>query len=253
MTFLAALAFLTRIPVPAGVERSMARVSAGQAWFPAVGLIIGLILLGVDEAAGRALPRTSVDALLVVALVVITGGLHLDGLSDAADGLLGGDTPKRRLAIMRDVRTGTFGVVAIVSVLLLKWAGFQSLPGGVRAEAIVLTPCLARAAIPLSAAVFPAARPEGLAAALAARSRASVALAGAAATIASVALLGAGGAYLLVCSGACALAIGWSATRLAGGVTGDVHGATIETTEATALLFIGALAHRGWVDAWAFA
>jgi adenosylcobinamide-GDP ribazoletransferase len=252
-SFVAALAFLTRIPVPRRIDRSMARVAAGQIWFPAVGLLIGLLLLIVDEAAGRALPRSAVDVLLVVAVVVITGGLHLDGLSDAADGLLGGHTREQRLEIMRDVHIGAFGVTAIACVLAMKWAGFQSLPGVVRTEAIVLVPCAARFGVLAAAAAFPSARADGLGAALREHQRFAVVAAGTTALVASIALLGAGGAYLVGAAIVCAVALGAHATRLAGGVTGDTHGATIEITEAATLLLIGAMANRGWIDAWLLA
>jgi adenosylcobinamide-GDP ribazoletransferase len=210
------------------------------------------MLLGVDEAASRALPRSSVDVLLVVALVVITGGLHLDGLSDAADGLFGGDSQERRLAIMRDVHIGAFGVIAIVCVLAMKWAGLQSLPGDVRAEAIVLAPCLARFAVLAPAAVFAPARKSGLGATLHTHPRFAVVMAGGVALASAVVLLGIGGAYAFGCAMACALALGWYASRMLGGVTGDTHGATIEITEAVTLLFLAALTDRGWIDAAAF-
>jgi adenosylcobinamide-GDP ribazoletransferase len=251
-SFFAALAFLTRIPVPRSVDRSMARVAEAQIWFPVVGLIVGLLLLGVDEAASRALSRSPVDVLLVVALVLITGGLHLDGLSDTADGLLGATTPELRLEIMRDPHIGAFGVTAIVCVLAMKWAGYESLPGGVRAEAIVLTPMLSRTAVLLPAAIFPSAREGGLGAGFRSHPRFAVVAAGTLAVVVAAALLGAGGAYAAVCASACALVVGLHGTRLLGGVTGDTHGATIEITEAATLLFIAALANRGWIDALIF-
>jgi adenosylcobinamide-GDP ribazoletransferase len=252
VTFFAALGFLTRIPIPRSIDRSMERVAAGQAWFSAVGLLIGVMLIGVDEATSPALPRGAVDVLIVVALVIVTGGLHLDGLSDAADGILGGGTRERRLEIMRDAHIGAFGVVAIVCVLALKWAGLQSLPGAVRGEAIVLVPCLARFAVLVPAAAFAPARASGLGAALHTHPRFAVVMAGTVALAAAVVLLGLGGAYAFACAMACALALGWYAVRMVGGVTGDTHGATIEITEAITLLFIAALANRGWIEAAAF-
>ncbi len=252
-SFLAALAFLTRIPVPGSVDRSMTRVATAQAWFPAVGLIIGLLLLGADEAAGRALPPSSADVLLVVALVIITGGLHLDGLSDAADGLFGGQTPERRLEIMRDAHVGAFGVIAIICVLAMKWAGLHALPGGVRAEAIVLTPCVARFAVVLPALIAPAARADGLGAAMRAHAPFAHVIAMAFALTAAVFLLGMGGVYVVAVAMGCAIAIALTAKRMAGGMTGDLYGATIEISEAVTLLFIGAMANRGWIEAAAFA
>ena len=252
-SFFAAFAFLTRIPVPRNVDRSMTRVAAAQAWFPAVGLIIGLLLLGIDEAANRALPRASVDVLLVVALVIVTGGLHLDGLSDAADGLFGGHTPAQRLEIMRDVHIGAFGVIAIICVLAMKWAGFQSLPGDVRAEAIVLAPCVARFAVLLPALLAPPARAEGLGAAMREHPPFAVVIAMAIALAAAMLLLGVGGAYVMACAIVCAAGVAFVARRMAGGITGDLYGATIEISEAVTLLFIGAMANRGWIEAAAFA
>lgn len=227
----------------------MEHVAASQPWFAAVGLLIGALIVAVDRIAMRALPPAPVDVLVVVALVVVTGALHLDGLADAADGLLGGRTPGQRLEIMRDVHAGTYGVVAIVCVLALKWAGLAALPASVRVEALLLAPCLARFAV-VVAATLPYARPEGAGASF--RRQAwpwGVAVSGVMAAIASGALLGVGCATVVAFATAVPLALGWLALRAAGGVTGDVFGATIEVTEALTLLLIAALAGRGWLDA----
>lgn len=253
MPLFAALEFLTIARFRRGSAADLTDVAAAQAWFPAVGLLIGLALLAVDRIAMRALPPASVDVLLVVSLAVITGALHLDGLADAADGLLGGQTPERRLAIMRDTHNGSFAVVAIVSVMALKWAGLTALPDEVRVEAIVLTPCLARFAMLVAIAAFPYARPDGMGAGFRTHAPRAAMFGGGAAVLAAVALLGAGGAYGIACAAACALAIGWYATRLAGGVTGDVYGAAVEITEACVLLFLAVMAGRGWIDAWLLA
>jgi adenosylcobinamide-GDP ribazoletransferase len=247
---LAAVAFLTRLPVPAHPDR--AQIAGALGWFPAVGLLIGALLLVVDRLAMRALPPNAVDVLLVVALVVITGALHLDGLADSADGLFGGYTPERRLEIMRDPRTGSFGVVAIVCVLAMKWAGFNALPSDVRVEGIVLAPCLARFALLPAIAAFPYARDDGLATGY--REQAGVALivGGTTALIAGGVLLNVGGVYAIVFAAACGLAIGALATRMIGGVSGDTFGATVEISEALVLLLIAALANRGWIEALLF-
>ena len=250
---LAALEFLTRIrvrPTPLG---DMRRVADAQLWFPAVGLLIGLALLAVDRLAMRALPNASVDVLVVVALVALTGGLHLDGLADAADGLFGGYTPERRLEIMRDVHAGTYAIIAIASVLALKWAGLAALPSNVRIEALVLTPCLARFGMLLAVAAFPYARAEGAGAGLhEAAWPAQLAAATAIALVAAIVLLGADGLFVVAFAACAALAVGAFAARLLGGLTGDVYGATVEVSEALLWLFIAAMANRGWLDAWAF-
>ncbi len=248
MGFFAALEFLTRLRVrrtPAGDIRT---VAAAQGWFPVVGLLLGALLLGIDRLASRALPEASVDVLLVVALAALTGGLHLDGLGDAADGMLGGRDRGERLAIMRDVHAGSFAVIAVVSVMALKWAGLAAMPRAVRFEAILLVPCLARFAMVAGAAAFPYARDEGVGAAFhdAARPVPLIA-AGGTALAASIVLLGAGGIIALGFALCCALAVGVYARRSIGGMTGDVYGATAEITEAGLFLLVAALAARGWL------
>jgi adenosylcobinamide-GDP ribazoletransferase len=227
-------------------------VARSSAWFPAVGLLLGAIVLAVDRLTMRALPPNAVDMVLVVATVVLTGALHLDGLADVADGLFGGRDPARRLEIMHDVHTGTFGVVAVVCVLALKWAGYNALPSDVRVEGILLAPCAARMATLTAIAAFPYARAEGVGAGFRGHAWPFAWTFGAATmVVAAIALLGWPGLLVAAFSAASALVLGALAARLlGGGLTGDVYGAILEVTEACALLFIAAMAQRGWLDAW---
>lgn len=249
--FLSALEFLTRFRVRRTPAGSMQRVAAAQTWFPVVGLVIGATLAGTWWLASRALPEASVAVIVVVALVAITGGLHLDGLADAADGLLGGETPERRLAIMRDVHAGTYAVLAVVGVLALKWAGIAALPVAVRTETLIIVPCVSRWSMLVAIAAFPYARTEGDGAAFRAAAWPLPVLAGGAiAAAATVALLGPAGILVVPVAGGFALAAGAWAARLARGLTGDIYGAIVETGEAALLLFIAAFATRGWIDGW---
>lgn len=248
--FADALEFLTVVRLRKHAA-SLADVAAAQAWFPAVGLLLGAALLAFDRIASRALPEAAVDVLLGVLLAALTGALHLDGLGDAADGLLGGRDRAQRLEIMRDVRAGTYAVVAIAAVLAMKWAGLAALPRSVRYEALLLAPCLARFAMVLTSAGWSYARPDGMGAAFHARAWPAATIgATAAALVAAVALFGAGGLLVVAFAGACAVAAGAVAKRAVGGMTGDLYGATIEVGEALLLLFVAALAQRGWIDAW---
>lgn len=248
MGLVAALEFLTRLRVRRTPTGDMRGVAAAQGWFPAVGLILGGLLLGIDRLASRALPEASVDVLLVVALAALTGGLHLDGLGDAADGMLGGRDREQRLAIMRDAHAGTYAVIAITSMLALKWAGLAAMPRDVRFEALLLVPCLARMAMVAGAAAFPYARERGVGVAFhEAAMPAPVIIAGATAVAASVVLLGAAGLIAVAFAAGCALGVGLYARRSIGGMTGDVYGATAEIAEAGSFLLIAALATRGWV------
>jgi adenosylcobinamide-GDP ribazoletransferase len=246
---LAALGFLTRAPVPG--ERDLTRAARAQAWFPVVGLVIGVALLGFDRAATRALSPAAVAVLDVLALAAITGGLHIDGLADAADGLLGGGDPARRREIMRDPHIGSFGVLAIVAVLAMKFAGVAALPASVRFEALLLAPCVARAAVLAPLALLEPAHPEGLGRVFRdATTPRAVAAGGAFALVATFVLLGAGGFYVAVAVGLAALAMAWGMARATAGMSGDLAGATIELSEAFSILLLAALANRGWIAAY---
>ena len=121
------MTFLTIFPVSHNMDRDPRNVSNSRAFYPAVGLLMGLILVGVEEASSRLFSEPLTAAFLVAAMVIVTRGLHLDGLMDVFDGVFGGFTRERRLEIMRDSRVGAFGVVGGMTVLLLKYGALVSL------------------------------------------------------------------------------------------------------------------------------
>lgn len=242
------VALLTAIPV-AGPTTGVA--SPAYALFPVVGLLIGGCLVLADVALRELLPAEPAAAAVVVALVVLTGGLHLDGLADSADGLFGGRDPARRLAIMDDPRNGAFALIAISCVLLLKWTALLSLDEWPRIAALLLAPALARWAVVAQLRLFTPARPSGMA--FAARSGLSprdLALATAVALAAALGVLWPGGATLVPAALLVALAFGWYATIRLGGITGDICGATIEITEVAILLLVASSIGE-WGDTWA--
>lgn len=252
MNLLTAVRFLTIIPIPFRGPESPEALGRSQAFFPLVGLGLGLALVGLDQGLGRVLADAPRAWLIVLALAALSGGMHLDGLADSADGLLGahGRTRERRLAIMRDGRVGAYGALALIAVLSLKWSAVVSLSGDVRAEALLLTPCLGRATVVASASVFPYARRDGLGLAMhqAVRGAPQV-LAGAVTLGVAGGLLGWGGLATAAMAIGAALIVGaWAAHRLAG-LTGDVHGALVELTEVMTLLMVAAGAQHGWLQA----
>ena len=192
------------------------------------------------------LPTLALAALLVVALVILTGGLHLDGLMDSCDGLLGGRTPERRLEIMRDSRVGSFGVLGGICVLLLKFALLASINSRLLTLALfIVLPC-ARWAMVLALRVFPSARPTGLGATFR-RSVTTPRLVFAGAVSLLIALLTGhliGGVLWLIATLVATL-LGLWITRLIGGLTGDSYGAIAEITEAVVLLLLVAM--RGFL------
>ena len=247
MNPLAALEFLTTFRLRRETC-SLDEVAGAQGWFPAVGLLLGLILVGLDRAFSKALPPQATDVLLVVSLVLLTGAIHLEGVADAADGLFGGHDREGRLRIMRDVHAGTYAVLGLIAVLALKWAGLQSLPSSVRVEALILAPVLSRWAMVACIALFPYAREEGMGAGFRERSwPLGVVPAGLTALAASLLLLNAGIAIFALAT-LFALALGVYVTEKLGGLTGDTYGAITEVIEAVTLLTIGAAASRDWLD-----
>ena len=141
---LSAIGFLTVIPV--GRQKLTAeRMAAVTVLFPLAGLLIGGFLVGFDFLVKGILPRQVTDALIIAFLAVITGGLHLDGIADTADGLIGGRGDKEKtLAIMKDSRTGAMGVIAIALLLLVKFMALDSIPSVLRPGALLLAPALSR-------------------------------------------------------------------------------------------------------------
>lgn len=129
-----------------------------------MGLLLGLLLVGVERGAGEIFPLYLVAALLLATLTLVTRGLHLDGLMDVCDGLFGGYTPQRRLEIMRDSHVGAFAVVGAASLLILKYGALVSLlslraPG--QEWALLLFPMYSRWAMVLLMGAFPYVRSQG--------------------------------------------------------------------------------------------
>ncbi|WP_057916982.1 adenosylcobinamide-GDP ribazoletransferase [Lysobacter antibioticus] len=236
---LAAIGFLTRVPVPARVFDDPRAQSRSLAWYPAAGLLIGALLCALAWALQTRPPLLSA-ALLLAAWVVLTGALHLDGLADSADAWVGGlaatpeQTRERTLTIMKDPRSGPVGVVAVVLVLLLKFAALASLPAPAWV-ALLIAPVLARAALTLAFLSLPYVRSGGLGQRLveAPRTACIVAL-----------VLSAGFCAVGGWRGAVALAVAalvfacWRriCLRRLQGMTGDTCGALTELIEAAVLV-----------------
>ncbi|MDA1001253.1 MAG: adenosylcobinamide-GDP ribazoletransferase [bacterium] len=235
-----AMRFLTILPWPEGEETvpDQGTCAAAVIRFSWVGLLLGLILAVLNAVLGRMLPAVAVDAVLVVALAVMTGGLHLDGLSDLADAIGGGANPEERLRIMKDSACGPMGAAAIACVLLLKFAALRGIPAGDKWAALLLAPALGRAAMAYLLGRLPYARPEGgtgrMFAEAAGRAEGNWAIAAAAG---ACVLLGfGGGIFAAAVSGILAALLARYLERILGGGTGDAYGAAGEIIETAALL-----------------
>ncbi len=156
---LSAIAFLTRIPVPASVHTSVANLRRSGRWFPAVGLLLGSLYAAVAWIAKPHFPALVVAVMLLVLDACLTGALHLDGLADMADGFGGGRTREDVLRIMRDHAIGSYGGVAIVLLLLFKAACLADLLTRRHGLSILfIAPALSRWSIVLLSRFVPYAR-----------------------------------------------------------------------------------------------
>src|SRR6266404_4697335 len=120
-SFFAALAFLTIVPVRLRQPFSQKELARSRYWYPVVGLLFGVFLGGWAALMVRIGGPPLAAFLVLVAWVVLTGALHVDGFCDLCDGLFGGRTVEERLRIMKDPRVGTFGLVGAILLLLGKW------------------------------------------------------------------------------------------------------------------------------------
>lgn len=238
-----AAAFLTRLPVP--VVADGADVGRATRWFPLVGGVIGgaTALLAWALRDGIGLPPALIATLLAGLGAWVTGGIHLDGLADVADGFGGGRDTDGVLRIMRDPVIGSFGATALVLVLAVKMAALAALlERGGSLPYLVVAPVIARWTIPVLAAWLPYARAEGGLgqAVTAGRTTAGLLVA----TLVTALIAGAALRTTVVVPWALAIAtaalLARAARRRIGGVTGDVFGASVELTE-TAVLMSGVL------------
>ena len=236
----AALGFLTRLPV--GVpDADLARAAR---LFPLAGALVGLaggILYVVALKLG--LPPLLAATAAVGGSVLVTGGLHEDGLADLADGFGGGKYPVERLAIMRDSRTGAFGVLAIGLSLIARVAALAALSPPVAVGALVAAHALGRTALPVVMAREPYARADGLAVSAGRPREGDLLVAVGLGLLFALLGLGWGGGLLAVLLTA-GVAFGMTrhARRKIGGQTGDLLGAIEQLVEIAVLAVAAALA-----------
>ncbi len=157
------LQFFTRIPIRIQLTSNSSDFGKGLVFAPFVGVVIGAILTIAAYGLLYLFPRVLVTALVLVLYIIITGGLHLDGLGDTFDGIFSNRPRERILEIMRDSRVGTNAVLAVASVLLLDFAALSQINSGYYLRIILLMPMAGRVGSLVGAAVSGYARTgEGL-------------------------------------------------------------------------------------------
>jgi adenosylcobinamide-GDP ribazoletransferase len=232
--FLAAIAFLTRIPVSAAIGE--ADVAASIAWFPVVGVIVGGLSGAVFVGASRVWSPLVAASLAVAASVAITGAFHEDGLGDTADAAGAASTGRDPQPVLKDPRMGAFGVVALILAFAVRIGALAALSPHTGGLALVAAHALARGVSAGVVVVAPSAG-AGLGssyAALTSRWRGAVAVA-LGVLIAVGCLRVAGVVAAVVCVLLAASVATWARRRL-GGVSGDVLGAIEQLGEIATLL-----------------
>ena len=233
---LAAVQFLTRIPVPslAFDDRTLPRAVA---WFPLVGTLLGALAAFAHGIFAPHLPRTVVALFVVALLVALTGALHEDALADCADAFGLARSRERTLAILHDSAIGSFGASALALALLARVALLSALPIQSIAPTLIAALTLSRwAVLPLT--LLPAATPAGgRGSAIARQVSVGGLLFG---TLATAAILGVtlrGGALIPATAAVAVVALtAFFYHRRLGGTTGDCFGATVMLVETAVLL-----------------
>lgn len=161
--FLFALQFLTIINLKF-IEWNTKFAAKSVIYFPIVGILIGGILAIIYLILSFFLPTTIIAIIIIILEVVLTRGLHLDGFIDTIDGLFGGINKDERLQIMKDPHPGSFGIIAVVLLLLLKFTLiFEILQNKFFViEILILMPALGRYVILIPMTIFPYARNNGI-------------------------------------------------------------------------------------------
>lgn len=209
-------------------------------YFPIVGVIIGAFVAGITYL----LTLLTADHLIlsfcsVSMLALLTGGLHLDGVADSADGLLSARSRERMLEIMRDSRIGAMGVLGLLFVLGLKFVALQSLELETLLLVLFVVPIFSRSMIVLSISLFPYAREKGMASLFVESNRHYFSFVAFAFSVSVIVYCFGENALFPLCSGIVVfLLFNFFCKRKLGGITGDTLGALVELSEGLCFLVI---------------
>jgi adenosylcobinamide-GDP ribazoletransferase len=244
-----AVILLTRFPA-GGTARERGALAGSVRWFPLVGALIGLVVGAMYALGTQWLPSLVAGLIAILVGVMVTGGLHEDGLGDIADAFGGGSDPAEVARILKDPRQGTFGVLAIAGALSVRAGALGSVSPLDGVAMAVAAHVIGRTAIVIAMRFHPVA--PGLAASYAS-------------TVTTVDLfvaigIGVGlaafasGIWVLACLAIALAAVrimGRLAVKKLGGVSGDVLGGIEQVTESAILVLGAAAAHEGWIrPAW---
>ncbi len=161
--FIAAFRFLTIFPVPGKLGTSEQDLAGSLPYFPVVGVVAGGAAALLGWCLWQLLPPVVAAVVMVLFLLAVSGGFHLDGLADCADGFFSARPRERMLEIMRDSHVGAMGVIALIMILLLKITALASLERHDALVALFLMPLAGRCLMVVVMALLPYVRQEGIA------------------------------------------------------------------------------------------
>jgi len=236
---LLALQFLTVIPLRISNVNEK-KLGVSLIYFPIVGLLIGLFLTGINNLLFFAgFPEFVTNIILVVSLVILTGGMHLDGLSDTFDSIFSVKGKDEILRIMRDPHAGAMGVLSIICVLLLKISFLSCINPVLKNPALIIMCISSRWAMVFAMRFFPYARQEGKARIYMQNMNANIFIMSTAIAIACLLVIGnAMGVLVFVFVAVFAALCSKFVTKKISGITGDTLGALCELCEVVVLLYI---------------
>lgn len=241
--FITGLEFLTRIHISKQSHWSPESFGRSVKFFPLIGGILGILLVMINHLFAEYLPLMGfympphvLATLLIIANILLTGGLHCDGLMDTMDGIFSGRSKDRMLEIMKDSRIGANGVVAFVLMTALKWSLLMDIAPLSLPTALFLMPMLGRFAMVMGITVFPYARPDGIGKAFAQYADKYTLYIGIFFTALMIIPLGKQAILSLAIVSFCTILFARFVTKLLGGLTGDIYGAISELAEAMVLL-----------------
>lgn len=238
--FITGFQFLTRIPIVKQSEWSVESFGRSVKFFPLIGGIIGLLLFTfvylVKVLWGSELPIHTMAIGVIILEILITGGLHCDGLMDTVDGIFSGRPRAQMLEIMKDSRVGAFGAMAFSLLILLKYSLIMDIESNLLPLALLVMPIVGRIAVVFGITFYPYARPSGLGKVFYDCShRDTLFVAGFTALLLLVPM-GKIAIISAVMGVVLAFAFCQYVSKKLGGLTGDVYGAIVELTEIVALL-----------------
>lgn len=254
MSFLAALQLLTIIPVRRDVGPE--KLGRSIAYFPVVGIIIGLILAGLSWLLCLFLPSIIVNTLLIVFLVIISGALHLDGFIDSCDGIAVHGSVEDRWRVMHDSRAGALGIIGVFLLLLVKYVALSSVPANLLMPTLVLMPVVSRWAMAYTIFAYPYARPTGLGKAykegaswprFTTATIITLAVAIGLARWVNTSYFYLAGLTIMLGIWVIVVALATYLKRKFAGLTGDSYGAVNEVAEVVVLILVAMLAHNHWL------